>query len=174
MKKIGRKLFVILTLCVCLGATIFAAQANAAGTVNNATVKKSGKYYIGYKKNGKKIRKKWGIVKSGSKTYTYYFDNKGRAYTGVRAIGKTPADTKLYYFSSKGRYNASKTSKLQKLSKPGKKYSALKSYISKIDKKAISRTLEGCGIIPYEYNNHFIVYVNESSKKVESVQLDKY
>ena len=172
MKKIGRKLILILTLCFCLGATVFAAQANAAGKVKNATVKKSGKYYIGYKKSGKKIRNKWGIVKKGSKTYTYYFDNKGRAYTGVRAIGKTPQDTKLYYFTAKGRLKQSKTKRLQDLSKPGKKYSVLKEYISKIDKKVICSLAEGCGIDPYQYNNGFTIYVNQD-KQIEYVSVDQ-
>ena len=69
MKKIGRKMFLTLTLCFCLITAVFAVSASAAGTVNNATVKKIGKYYIGYKKSGKKIRNKWGIVKVSGKTY---------------------------------------------------------------------------------------------------------
>ena len=168
MKKIGRKLILILTLCFCLGATVFAAQANAAGKVKNATVKKSGKYYIGYKKSGKKIRNKWGIVKKGSKTYTYYFDNKGRAYTGVRAIGKTPQNTKLYYFTAKGRLKQSKTNRLQDLSKPGKKYSVLKEYIARIDKKAICKAESACGMEMCIYNNGFTVYMDTNDTKLIS------
>ena len=168
MKKFAGKLILILTLCFCLSAAVFAAQANAAGTVKNATVKKSGKYYIGYKKSGAKIRNKWGIVKSGTKTYTYYFDKKGRAYTGVRAVGKTPADTRLYFFSSKGRLNQTKTSKLQKLSKAGKKYATLKKYIAKIDKKAICKAESACGMEMCVYNNGFTVYMDTADTKLVS------
>ncbi len=171
MKALAKKLFLIMALCFCLGATVFAAQAEAAGTVKNATVRKSGKYYIGYKSNGKKIRNKWGIVKVGSKTYTYYFDKKGRAYTGVHAIGENATDTKLYFFSSKGRLNNTKTKKLQKYSKAGKKMSVLRKYIAKIDKNAIYKVEDGCGIDLYVYENGFTVYVM-STKKISHILVD--
>lgn len=168
MKKLAGKILLVLSICLCLGTSVFAVEANAAKTVKNATVKKSGKYYIGYKKSGKKIRNKWGIVKSGSKSYTYYFDGKGRAYTGVRAIGEIPADTKLYFFSSKGRLNSSKTSKLQKLSAQGKKYKTLKSYIARIDKKAICKAENACGMEMCTYNNGFTIYMDTVNSKLIS------
>ena len=56
MKNLVKKLFLIAALCCCIGTAAFAARTNAAGTVKNAAVKKSGKYYIGYnKKTSKKI-----------------------------------------------------------------------------------------------------------------------
>ena len=165
MKQVCRQIILILALSIGLSAAAFAAPAKAAGTVKNATVKKQGTYYIGYKENGKKIKNKWGIVKDAKKSYTYYFDKKGRAYTGVHAIGKTPADTKLYFFNAKGRLNSAKTKKLQKYSGAGKKFATLKAYIKKIDKKNICKKSDACGMTMCQFRNGFTIYMDYNNPK---------
>ena len=176
MKRTAKKWISAALLCLCLGLMAGTVSAQA-GTVKNATVKKVGKKYYGYKKNGKKIKKKWAIVKSGKKKYKYYFGKNGVAYTGVRAIGKTAFDTKLYYFNKKGRLQTSKTNTLQKLSAEGAELKPLQDKIKKLDKKNSFKeyinSAEFCGATFCKYKNFSIYFKVEDGKKlVEYVGLD--
>ena len=153
-------------LLIYMGMSVFALNASAASAVKNVTVKKSGKYYLGYDENGKLLRWQWGEQESEEQIDRFYFDGKGRAYTGVGAVGKTPGNTKLYFFNMEGKLISDKTSKLQKLSRPGKEVTALKQFIRSIDKAAKCKTETACGMTMLVYSNRFTVYTDTRNTKL--------
>ena len=153
----------MMLLAFCLTAVAGSACTQAA-TVKNVTLKKVGKKYYGFKK-GKKIKKKWGIVKAGKKKYKYYFGKNGAAYTGVHAIGKYWYNTKLYYFNKKGRLQTAKTDTLQKLSAEGADLGILQAKIRELDPKDTCKNDEACGQQFCVYKNKFTVYFREKDGK---------
>lgn len=150
--------FILLFLAI--GFTVKANAADVGNDAGEVTVKKSGKYYFGYGENGELLSNRWGKVKGGDQTVLYYFDKKGRAYTGVKAIGKTVMNTKLYCFDARGRLVSDKTSKLQKLSGSGKKIAALKQYITSIDREIRCKSATACGVKMLIFSNGFTVYMD--------------
>ncbi len=164
MRGYVRRMF-LTVLFVCLGTVFLPLNAVAASAVEVA-VEKSGKYYIGYDEHGKVLRSQWGKRNAEGQTDRYYFDGKGRAYTGIRAIGKTPVNTKLYFFNREGKLISEKTSKLQKLSGQGKEITALRQFIKSIDKSAKCKMETACGMTMLVCSNGFTVYADTRKTKL--------